>query len=125
MDIYDQIVKAIRDYLQIDDYQSMFLSGGCYWFAATVASLVPNAYLMLNRSKEHCAVMVDQRLYDITGRISKDGYVYASEKEVQYMKKHYVPRQNLTSLDMYIQARIQEYMNWKRHHWRDISNCSK
>ena len=124
MDIYELIIKAIRDFMKEEDYKTLFLTGGCYWFATLVASWVPNSYLMMNWRLEHCAVMVDQKLCDITGQISKVGYTYVSERELKYMKKHYKPDQNLKALDHYIRTQVENYLKEKRLHWMEQLNCN-
>ena len=123
MDIYDTIIAAIRDYLHDEDYETLFLTGGCYWFASFVADWVPNSYIMINRNKEHCAVVVDQKLCDITGLISKIGYEYADEKELNYMKKHYVCPKNLNQLKEYIIQQIKRMLQYKRQHRMEVLNC--
>lgn len=124
MEIYQMILTAIREYLREDDYKTLFLTGGCYWFARLVASWVPNSYLMINRTKEHCAVVVEQRLCDITGPISKEGYIYAEEKELNYMKKHYLPQSNLNALETYINARVKDEIAIQRQQKRHQLNCN-
>lgn len=124
MEIYDTIVKAIRTYLQEEDYITLFLNGGCYWFATVVADLVPNSYLMINRTQEHCAVVVEQKLYDITGPISKQGYQYADEKDVCYMKKHYWLHRNLEELNSFIQSEVNIMLLKHRTHVYENLNCN-
>jgi len=124
MDIYDTIIAAIREYLQDEDYETLFLTGGCFWFASLVADWVPNSYIMINRTKEHCAVVVEQKLVDITGPISMCGYTYAEEKEINYMRKHYVCQKNLNQLKLYIIQRIQRMLQYKKQHRAQVLNCS-
>lgn len=124
MDIYETIVKAIRDYMKEEDYKTLFLNGGCYWFATVVASWVPNSYLMINWNLEHCAVMVEQKLCDITGPISSIGYTYASERELKYMKKHYKIDRNLKPLEQYIRTQVEHLLQEKKLRWTEELNCN-
>ena len=123
MDIYDTMIAAIREYFKDEDYETLFLHGGCFWFASLVADWVPNSYIMINRNKEHCAVVVEQKLCDITGPISKSGYEYAEEKELNYMKKHYICQQNLNALKAYINERIVHMLQYKEQHRAEMLNC--
>ena len=123
MELYKTIVRAIRDYMKTDDYMALFLTGGCYWFASLVAANVPNSYLMINYRLEHCAVMVEQKLYDITGPISKEGYTYADERQIKYMKKNYRIDIDLTALEQYIRNRVKEYQRKQKIYYKSQLNC--
>ena len=124
MDIYETIVKAIHDYMKEEDYKTLFLNGGCYWFAKVVASWVPNSYLMINLNLEHCAVMVEQKLCDITGPISQKGYTYAGDRELKYMKKHYKLDRNLKALEQYIRTQVEEFLEERKLRWTMELNCN-
>lgn len=124
MEIYLAIVGAIHNYLHEEDYVALFLNGGCYWFASLVAELVPNSYLMINHSREHCAVVVEQKLYDITGQISKKGYQYAEEKDINYMRKHYRMQRNLDTLSVYIHTTVEYMLNERNNHLYENLNCN-
>ena len=53
----------------------------------------------------HCAIYFEDNngLYDITGRINKNGFVKANEKDLLYMQKHFKPNFDEKQLDIYIQ----------------------
>lgn len=123
MEIYLTITKAIREYFKEKDYEALFLQGGCYWFASLVSSWIPNSYLMINHSREHCAVVVEHRLYDITGAISKEGYKYAEERDLRYMKKHYRVNQNLKPLERFIRTKVEAFLSYQKIYRNEQLNC--
>lgn len=105
---YIRIISLLKEYFRgIDNWKKLFLHGGCYWLASLIQSRVEGSYLVVNRVKEHCAVCIDSRVYDVTGQIDKGGYHRASDREISFMKKAYGPlRFDSSELLNYINSRV-------------------
>ena len=76
--------------------------GGCFWFANKIHEHIPSSYIVLNRGMQHCAVMIDNSVYDATGSICKQNFVLASAKDIEYMQKNFKPN---IDLDIFISER--------------------
>ena len=73
--------------------------GGCFWFARFVCDRIENAELMISRRLQHCAVGIDGKVYDITGRLDAKWFMPASNSDIQYMRKHFVPCFNIQEIE--------------------------
>ena len=102
MDYYDKLVLALQNYFHSSSWKNKFLYGGCYWFANKVQKNNPASVLFFNEKKQHCAVYMHGGLYDVTGRISPNGYHLANDDDIKYMKKKFVPDFELDKLETYL-----------------------
>lgn len=73
------------------DIKYIFLNGGCYFFSTITKHFFPESIIMFNKNQEHCAILYKNKLYDISGIISKNEYLVATEKNLNYFKKYYKP----------------------------------
>jgi len=92
MQYYRKIMDLLEAYFEERNWKRYFLTGGCYWLADFLHHSIRNSVIMINRVEEHCALYFDNGLYDVTGRISAKNYVVAGEKEINFMKKNYLPK---------------------------------
>ena len=58
---------------------------------------------MVNWIEEHCALAFGDGLYDVTGRISADGFHAADEQEIRFMEKNYIPGFDTGKLEKYLE----------------------
>ena len=103
MDYYRKIIDALREYFPQAGWERLFLSGGCYWLANLLHQGIQDSVLMINRLEEHCALQ---------------NFHPASQREIRFMQKNYVPRFETKGLEQYLAARMQQV----RPRWRD-SKC--
>ena len=89
--IFEKVVFTIQQYYLGRDIHYMFLHGGCYWFAATLRKYIPGSDIVFNRKIQHCACLFNHGIYDIRGRIMNEGFCIATAKDIDYMRKHFVP----------------------------------
>ena len=61
--------------------------------------------------EEHCAIKLSDGLYDVRGKISSYGFHKATEREISFMKKNYVPKFDVKILEKY--------------HESNAANCTK
>ena len=115
MDYYRKIIDALREYFSQAAWERLFLSGGCYWLANLLHQGIQDSVLMINRLEEHCALYFEHGLYDVRGRISAQNFHPASQREIRFMQKNYVPRFETKGLEQYLAARMQQV----RPRWRN------
>lgn len=99
---YERLLEALKSYFTTDNWKRLFLQGGCYWFAEILHREIPDSFLMINRIEEHCAVYFDHGLFDVRGKISQQDFHRASDKEISFMKKNYIPGFDTESLESYL-----------------------
>ena len=106
MNYYDQVLYALECYFADRRWKKLFLRGGCYWLANMLHQGIKGSIIMINRVEEHCALYFDKGLYDVRGRISTQNFHRAGEREISFMKKHYVPRFDVKQLEEYLRENI-------------------
>ena len=102
MDFYKNVLRLLERYFAESGWKKLFLNGGCYWLADTLHQGIASSRIMINRMEEHCALYFDNGLYDIRGRISTKDFHEAKEKEINFMKKNYVPKFDVKRLEQYL-----------------------
>lgn len=100
--IYEKIIDAIKDYFFNKDVDYLFLHGGCYWLALTLHQYIGDSEIVFNRKMQHCACLFDRKVYDIRGRISGKGFMIATAKDREYMKKHFIPRFHVEEINCHL-----------------------
>lgn len=104
---YEKLILTIKEYFNGKDVFYLFLHGGCYWLALTLHKYISESEIVFNRKQQHCASLIGQKVYDIRGRISSEGFRIATEKDMKYMQKHFVPCFDTEALIRYLNARIE------------------
>ena len=92
----------LEKYFNTTNWKKLFLQGGCYWFANTLRQGIMDSKLMINRIEEHCGLFFENGLYDVSGKISTIHFRYATEREISFMKKNYVPHFDTQALETYL-----------------------
>lgn len=105
METYNMLIDLLKKYFKNRNIKDIFCYGGCFYFASKIKENIPNTSIWWNRKLMHCAIYFEDNngLYDITGRINKNGFVKANEKDLLYMQKHFKPNFDEKQLDIYIQ----------------------
>ena len=61
------IINVMRN---SDSYiEDIYLNGGCYQFYKILKTIFPGAQPYINERKDHIATLIDNNLYDITGKV--------------------------------------------------------
>lgn len=102
MEIYLKTLELLEGYFDTKDWRQFFLQGGCFWFANYLYQRIENSVLMINRMEEHCAICLSDGLYDVRGKISPYGFHPATEREISFMKKNYIPKFDVNMLEKYL-----------------------
>lgn len=108
--MYQVIIGGIARYYQGKNFRYRFLHGGCYWLATTLHKYIPDSEIMISYALQHCGCRFDKGVYDITGRISGQGFHVAEEKDFLYMEKHFRPHFDTESVSDYLKPIILQYM---------------
>lgn len=110
-ELYVEVVQKIKEYFGTQFDEALFLHGGCYWFASYLNGHLLDSYIMFNKEREHCAIEIQTKLYDITGRIASHHYVWASQRNIAYMKQHYIPAFDTNALESYLNQNVNYITN--------------
>lgn len=105
--LHKEVIRLLASYFTDPGWEKLFLNGGCYWLADFLHQRINGSKLMINRVQEHCAVAFGIGLYDVTGRISHNGFHEASRREISFMKKNYIPRFRAEKLEIYLNVMFQ------------------
>lgn len=101
-EVYAITIQKIKNYFGDDRAEELFLHGGCYWLADYLHRQMELSFIMFNKEKEHCAIEFCHELYDITGRISSQKYQPATERNINYMRKYYIPSFDVQQVERYL-----------------------
>ncbi len=110
LEVYRKCVQKMKEYFGERFDEQLFLQGGCYWFAEFLHRHTMQSFIMMNKEQEHCAIEIGNDLYDITGKIPKRGYKWATRRNIEYMKKQYKPSFNVTRLERYLAKEMSQQM---------------
>lgn len=106
MQYYQTVIGILEAYFHAPGWEKQFLNGGCYWLAKTLKRGIQDSVIMINRVQEHCALFFEGGLYDIRGKISLRNFRFASERDLQFMEKNYVPKFDAEKLDQYLRRML-------------------
>ena len=102
MELYLKTLELLESYFNTKVWKWYFLQGGCYWFADYLNQRISDSVLMNNRMGEHCAIRLSEGLYDVGGKISSYGFHRATDREISFMKKNYIPKFDVKMLEKYL-----------------------
>ena len=102
MELYLKTLELLESYFNTKDWKWYFLRGGCFWLADYLHKRIEDSVLMINRMEEHCAILLSNGLYDVRGKISSCGFHPATEREISFMKKNYIPKFDVNMLEKYL-----------------------
>lgn len=102
IELYNYTIANIYHYFKEDDVEELFLHGGCYWLASYLHARLKQSFIMFSKEKEHCAIEIQNKLYDITGHINSKTYTWASNRHIKYMEKNYIPNFDTDDLESYL-----------------------
>ena len=103
---YRKVLCALEKYFAEENWKIQFLTGGCYWLANILHQGIKDSVIMINRIEEHCALYFENGLYDVRGRISTINFHVASEREISFMKKNYIPKFDQNRLEQFIRNMV-------------------
>lgn len=83
-----KINKILSDYFE-DDVISMFLDGYCLEYFEILKRLYPEAKMVLQKDKDHCATLIDGNIYDVSGIRNIDDFILASKFDYDYVYSFY------------------------------------
>lgn len=107
MDLYHKTIFLLEQYFSKEkNWQKLFLSGGCYWFANFLVTKIPGSYFVINRVEEHCALCINGEIYDIQGKLSKHNFHKASKREIEFMKKNYIQKFQTEELERFLEENL-------------------
>lgn len=82
------INKILSDYFE-GDVISMFLDGYCLEYFEILKRLYPEAKMVLQKDKDHCATLIDGNIYDVSGIRNIGDFILASKFDYDYVYSFY------------------------------------
>lgn len=94
-DSIEKFIEFVKDlvnefdflYEQQVDSEYYFLHGGCYELYKVVKYYFPNVQCVIKKDLKHCAILYNDKIYDITGKINDiENYRIADTEDIRYME---------------------------------------
>lgn len=83
-----KINRILSDYFE-GDVISMFLDGYCLEYFEILKRLYPEAKMVLQKDKDHCATLIDGNIYDVSGIRNIGDFILASKFDYDYVYSFY------------------------------------
>lgn len=88
--INDELYEEIGDRLYNSDAICYFMNGGCFQFVEIMKYYFNDSIIMLNKDYTHCCIMIDNNLYDASGKLEdKNNYKIANDIDILYCKNYF------------------------------------
>lgn len=81
----------LSNYFKLDNYSiiDMFNEGYCLEYYNILKEIYPYNVMVLEKDKEHCASLINGKVYDVTGLRNKNLFVRASKEDMDYVNSFY------------------------------------
>ena len=63
-----------------------FLNGGCYELFKVVNHYFKDTKCVINEDLNHCAILYNDEIYDITGKLNKNDYRLINKEDIYYLE---------------------------------------
>lgn len=84
--ILDVTEEEFDYFLKENSALNYFLNGGCYDFVRIMLNFYTEAKIVINETNDHTAIMIDENIYDASGRIIGD-FRLATKEDIIYMEE--------------------------------------
>ena len=91
LDVFLNIIKinqVLEDYFKCNIYD-LFLNCYCLDYYRILTSIYPDGVLVLEKNKEHCACMINEVIYDVSGIRDVNDFVLANENDINFVYSFY------------------------------------
>lgn len=97
-----KINKVLTSYFE-EDIQNLFLNGYCLEYYELLKNIYPNAVMVIEKDKEHCAALIEGNVYDVSGIRNKDDFYVANQSDEDFVYSFYkrfeeIDRKNVSDL---------------------------
>lgn len=72
-----------------DDVILMFLNGYCLDYYDILKTLYPDAKMVIEKNNYHCAALINNEVYDVSGIRCKDDFFIASKNDEDFVYSFY------------------------------------
>ncbi len=83
-----KINEFLSDYFNCDIY-NMFLNGYCLEYYKILESIYPDCKMVLQKNNDHCACLINDEVYDVSGLCDRDSFVIACKEDVDFIYSFY------------------------------------
>ncbi len=91
LDVYLEIIvinEVLNEYFN-DNIYDLFLNGYCLEYFNILKSLHKEAKLVLEKNNEHCAALINNKIYDVSGIRSKDDFEQVNTNKEEFVNSFY------------------------------------
>lgn len=82
------INRILQNYFN-DDVISMFLNRYCFDYYDILKTLYPDAKMVIEKNNYHCATLINNEVYDVSGIRCKDDFFIASKDDEDFVYSFY------------------------------------
>lgn len=94
------INNILTNYFNCDIY-SVFLDGYCLEYFDMLKKLYPGAIMVIHKTKNHVAALINGNIYDVSGIRNKDEFEIANKIEEDYIRSFYNKFSNFDKENIY------------------------
>lgn len=94
------INSILINYFNCNIYD-MFLNDYCLEYYNILKKMYPNSYMVLEKNKEHCAILINEVIYDVTGIRENVDFVLADSYDISFVNNFYKKFDNNIRKDLY------------------------
>lgn len=80
----------------------LFLNNYCLEYYNILKKIYPNSYMVLEKNKEHIAILIDDAIYDVTGLRENNDFILADSYNINFVNSFYKKFDSNTKRDLYL-----------------------
>ena len=96
----------LENYFNCNIYD-MFLNEYCLEYFFILKELYPKGKMVIEKNKDHCAILIDGVVYDVSGINDKNLFYIADLNDMNYVYSFY------KKFDLDVKLGLQKYLNGK------------
>lgn len=80
--------EILREYTKEDIFE-YFTNKYCLEYFLILKEIYPDAILVIEHNKDHCAALINKDVYDVTGIRNKEDFFIADSNDIDYIYSFY------------------------------------
>ena len=82
------INDKLYNYFNCNIYD-VFLNNYCLEYYNILKKLFPDSKMVLEKNNDHCAILIDDVVYDVTGIRDKNDFIIADASDIMFVNEFY------------------------------------